>query len=228
MQTYPNKAAAVEALNEENCWSYYYENYSSDGRRVSYRCNAIKFRASKQCDAKAYLLYHSKDTTVSFYRSTSGHSHDEAEIAESLVFRFSPEAVACITDMYNNKMKPKSIKLALVTKGFGVPPKAKLDSFLKKLRAAKLGKDKLHLGTLEAWLIDCSSEPADDKDAFIVNYQIDSYDDDEPKFRFDTSIRDIIFEHLVYFSNSIFQIFRIEQIAFESAYKKYIATQLIN
>lgn len=215
MQTYPHKAAAVDALKEENCWSYYYENTSNDGRRVSYRCNAVKFRASKQCDAKAYLLYHSQDTTVSFYRSTSEHSHNEAEIAETLVFKFSPEAEAYITDMYNNKMKPKSIKLALVTKGFGVPPKAKLDSFLKKLRAAKLGKDKLHLGTLEAWLIDSSNQPEDDKDAFIVNYQIDSYDEDEPKFRFDTTIRDIIFEHLEHFPKSIFQIFRIEQIAFE-------------
>lgn len=112
------------------------------------------------------------------------HSHEEEGVAENLVFQFSPEAETYITEMFNLNLKPKAIKIGLVTKGYPVPPPSKLETFLQKLRAAKFGKEKLHLGTLEAWLIECSIDPVDERDAFVVSYEIDGYDEKDPRFRF--------------------------------------------
>lgn len=183
-KTFPNKSAAVAAVVAEKTWSYHYENDSQSGIRVNYRCNAVKFRSKKQCSAKVYLLYHSHDETVSLYRCTLDHTHEDETVSENLVFKFTPDEEAYIIEMFNHNAKPKAIKVGLVAKGFSAPPASKLESYLKKLRAEKYGKNKLNLGTLEAWLAESSVEPADERDAFVVNYEVECDDEDSPKFRF--------------------------------------------
>lgn len=181
VQTFPDKPAAEAALKVENCWSYHYDNTSRLGRRVSYRCNAIKSRSKNQCKAAAYLLYHSENTDISLFRSSSAHTHDE-EVAD-LVFKFSPEAEALIREMFQQNMKPKGMKIKLVEKGHEVPPNSKLETLLKTLRASKYGKEKLNLGSLEAWLIETSTVPQDEREAFVVNFEVDSCDNSAPQFR---------------------------------------------
>lgn len=180
-EEFPDKQTAIAALNQENVWSYYYENRSSKGLRVSYRCNTIKSRSTQQCEAAVYLLYHAENSNVSLFRSTSAHTHSETSM--DAVFKFIPEAEALIREMFARNVKPKAMKFALVEKGFGAPPQSKLESFLKQLRASKYGKEKLHLGTLEAWLTENLNVPNDEREAFIVNFEIDD-DETAPRFRF--------------------------------------------
>lgn len=178
--TYPDKRSAVTALSEEACWSYYYKNDSEKGTRVSYRCNSVKFRSKKQCEAAVYLLYHSHSCEVSLFRSSSAHSHEDEDTETA--FQFTPAAIELVTEEYNRNTKPKGIKAALVLKGHPAPPATKLASFLKKLRATKFGKDKLHLGTLESWLLEKLTAPENEQEPFIINFEIDSFEDD-PRFR---------------------------------------------
>lgn len=179
--TFPDKPAAAAAIAMEKCWSYYYENNAASGRRVSYRCNAVKFRSKKQCPAAVYLRYHSENSDISMYRSTSDHKHDEEEA--DIVFKFDAEQETLIREMFKQNLKPKSIKLALVEKGHPAPPQSKLNSFLRTLRAAKYGKEKLHMGTLEAWLIQNTIAPQDELDPFVAHFEIESADSFAPKFR---------------------------------------------
>lgn len=184
IETYPDKKSAEEAVAEEKLWAYYYENTSERGRRVSYRCKAVRFRSKQQCDAAVYLLYNSRDTTVSLFRSASDHTHDKEGVRENLAFNFTPEVKAYIEELFSYNLKPKNIKYKLAEKGYNSIPSAKVDSFLKKLRTEKYGEP-LHLGTLEAWLAGSLSEPEDERDAFVVSYEIISYDESEPRFRLD-------------------------------------------
>lgn len=158
-------------MKKELIWSYRYRNYSDDGLRITYRCNSTKSRGV-QCAARVSLLYHSDSTDISFYRSVAEHNHESDAV--ELVFKFSPAAEKLITESFRKKMKPKSIRAALVKEGFGLPPKAKPDSFLKKLRAAAYGP-KLNMGSLEAWLLLSrdSPPPEDDCEPFVIDFEVD-------------------------------------------------------
>lgn len=127
--TYPDKISAVTAVTKEACWSYYYKNSSEKGMRVSYRCNSVKFRSKKQCEAAVYLLYHSDSCEVSLFRSSSTHSHDDEDTETA--FQFTPAAIELMTEEFNRNTKPKGIKATLVLKSHPAPPAAKLASFLK-------------------------------------------------------------------------------------------------
>lgn len=39
--TFNNKDDALAAINEENTWSYGYDNDTSAGKRITYRCNKV-------------------------------------------------------------------------------------------------------------------------------------------------------------------------------------------
>lgn len=175
----------MAAIDKEQCWSQYYQNKSLSGLRVTYRCNAVKYRSQKQCDASIYVLYHSENSSVSVYRTVAIHKHDEQATDVSLVFKFTPQAQALIAEMFKQKLKPKAMKLMLIENGHGAPPQSKLESYLKKLRISKFGKAKLNLGTLGAWLKNNLTVPESELHPFIVNYEIDHDHDDKfgPRFR---------------------------------------------
>lgn len=177
--TFENKSDAEEAVRKDGCWSYHYSNTSDAGRRINYRCNLVKFRG-KQCDAAIYVLYDSRSHKVSLFRSQSDHTHDAETNA---VFKFTAEEQNTITELFELGVKPKSIKIKLVTKGFNCPPYSKLNSFLLKLRQKKYGKEKLSLGTLEKWLKENSTVPSNETEPFVLKFEIESYDANDLKFR---------------------------------------------
>lgn len=148
---------------------------------MTYRCNEVKFKSERQCEAQIYLLYHSENSDISLYRSSSDHKHDVEGV--TTVFKFSAEEEALIREMFKQNLKPKSIMFALAEKSTAPPPASKLQSFLKTLRQVKYGKEKLHLGTLEAWLKESITVPHDNLQPFVANYEIDTTDDLTPKFR---------------------------------------------
>ena len=43
-----NKSDAIDIINGENTWSYYYKNKCVDGEKIYYRCNKAKKR-EQQC-----------------------------------------------------------------------------------------------------------------------------------------------------------------------------------
>lgn len=126
----------------------------------------------EQCSAGLYLLYDSRSTDVHVYRADSSHDHDDGNKKENAVNRISGELEAEIRNMFDLNTKPKSILYRLVKKGFVPPTKAKLTTFLTKLRKEKFGSEKLHFGTLEKWLNESSALPINDNDPFIVNHEV--------------------------------------------------------
>lgn len=147
-QTFESKLQAIAAVKAEKCWSYFYDNKSSLGVRVNYRCNLMKF-GGQQCAAGVYLLYDSESSNVHLYRAETIHTHDDVELSENAVNKMSAEVEAEIRSMFEQKRKPKGILYDLVRKGLKPPKKAKLTTFLAKLRREKFGSQKLHYGSLE-------------------------------------------------------------------------------
>lgn len=72
----------------------------------------------------------------------------------------------------------------LVKKGFEVPPRSKLQTFLKKLNDAKYGQEKIHCGTLEKWLEENTPLPDSETKPFVINYEMNYEDEENIDFRF--------------------------------------------
>lgn len=180
VKTFDNKSDALAAINEEKCWSYYYDNHSAAGKRVAYRCNMVKLRGI-QCAASAYLLYDSKSDKVFFFRSDSKHTHDSVATAVS---KFTAAEENVIRELMESGLRPKSIKYNLVKKGIRIPAGAIFNSILMRIRHEKFGRHKLNPSILEKWLQENQLMPDDETDPFVLKYEIDSRSEDDEKFRF--------------------------------------------
>lgn len=189
-ETFGSKQQAIEFIQSEQCWSYYYANKSTTGLRITYRCNKMKFRG-KQCEASVYLLYDSTNSSVHFYRSESIHTHEQDDYLDNAVGKISGEIEIEIRRMFENKMKPKAILFNLVKNGLVPPSKAKLTSFLAKLRKDKFGKDRLDFGLLGKWLKEKNTIPNDEHEPFVVDFNIHIDDQNEMNsfFRFFVSTK---------------------------------------
>lgn len=170
-QTFKSKSEAMAFIEAEKIWSYHYKNQSDAGVRISYRCNLMKFRG-KQCESGLYLLFDSRSTVVHLYRAESAHTHDDDENKGSAVSRISGKLEAEIRALFEQNSKPKAILYSLVRKGLLPPSKAKLTTFLTKLRKEKFGSEKLHFGTLQMWLKESSAVPEEDDKPFTVAHEV--------------------------------------------------------
>lgn len=178
-RTFQSKSEAIAAIESEKIWSAYYENTSTAGRRVNYRCNLMKFRG-QQCASGLYLLYDSRNTDVHLYRADTPHTHDDDNNKTNAVDRISGDLEAEIRSMADNNLKTKAILYRLVTKGFVPPSKSKLTTFLTKIRKEKFGAEKLNFGSLEKWLSEENAVPSGDNQPFVVSHAV-HIDDDVPE-----------------------------------------------
>lgn len=193
VKTYPNKKAAEQAIQSDECWSFYYSNDSSAGVRINYRCNAMKFRG-KQCDAALYILCDSRNESVHLYRTELDHSHDSEDCQNNAVNKIPAETEKLIRNLFEQHVKPKAMLYNLVLNGHKPPTKSRLTTFLAKLRKEKYGKETLNYGTLQKWLIECSDTPENDTDPFIVNHviSIDDKNEENSEFRFFVSSKRLL------------------------------------
>lgn len=159
-------------------WSKQYKN--SIGDRQMYRCNRVKFRG-KQCAARVYLLYSSKDDTVQLFRSTSDHDHDQNV---NKITDLSDDVKNEIRKMYDYGVtKPKQIHINLLKKDFGQQNENHLNRFLTQLRTEKYGQSNIDMNTLQKWLVENSTVPSINSQPFVVDYEI-SKREEKPYFRF--------------------------------------------
>lgn len=170
-QTFKSKSEAMAVIESEKIWSAYYENSSSAGLRVNYRCNLMKFRG-QQCASGLYLLYDSRNTDVHLYRADSPHTHADDNNKANAVSLISGDLETEIRSMADNNLKTKAILYRLVIKGFVPPSKSKLTTFLNKIRKEKFGVEKLNFGTLEKWLSETNAVPWGDNQPFVVSYAV--------------------------------------------------------
>lgn len=184
------KNDAIDFIVTEKCWSYYYSNKSNAGLRITYRCNMMKFRG-KQCEAAVYLLYNSTDTSVKFYRADSIHTHLQDDYKDNAVKKISGQVEVEIRRMFDDRFKPKAILSNLVKNGLQPPSKAKLTTFLSKLRKEKFGNDRINFGLLDKWLKEKNIIPDDEHEPFVVDYniQIDDQNEMNSAFRFFVSTK---------------------------------------
>lgn len=180
VQTFKTKSEADQFLSTEN-WGFHYDNISSAGVSITYRCKSVKFRGV-QCEAAVRLVFDSRSDDIQLFRADSEHTHAN-----------NPNAVENIPVIIQEEMtrffevgitKLKGMKTNLAKKGFDLPSDAKIKTFLKKLNDAQLGKEKIHCGTLEKWLQENSSLPESDTQPFILNYEMNAENETNPDFRF--------------------------------------------
>ena len=163
---------------------YYKSSASAGGDRHMYRCNKVKFRG-KQCAARIYLLYSSKNNTVQLFRSTADHDHDQNV---NKITDLSDDVKHEIRTMYEYGVtKPKQIHINLIKKNFGQQNENHLNHFLTKLRTEKYGQNNIDMNTLQNWLIENSAVPSINSQPFVVDYKI-SKRNEKPYFRFFISL----------------------------------------
>lgn len=185
-RTFPSKEAADTFLNEEN-WGQHYQNKSDDGTRINYRCKQMKFRG-QQCEAAVYLLFDSRSDKIQLFRADAAHTHENNPNAVEVI---PLDVQVVIKDLFQNKKtcsiyvtKLKAVTTNLTKKGIELPPPAKLQTFLKKLKAEKYGNDKISCGTLEKWLEENTAVPDSDTQPFILSYEMNYENEANVEFRF--------------------------------------------
>lgn len=87
-KTFESKADAAAYIEAENCWSYHYENKTTAGIRINYRCNLMKFRGT-QCTSGLYLLFDSTNANVHLFRADAVHTHDDENNKHNAVVKIS-------------------------------------------------------------------------------------------------------------------------------------------
>lgn len=191
-RTFDTKQQAEDHL-VSNGFSYYYQNSSSAGLRITYRCNQMKFRGA-QCTAGKYLLFDSTNKSIHLYRADAEHTHNDAGFKENAVNKISGVLESEIRTMFGFNMKPKLILYNLVIKGLQPPTKSQLSTFLTKLRKEKFGACKLDYGSLEEWLVKNETVPLEDDHPFIVGHEMIINDDnyDASMFRFLVSTKRLL------------------------------------
>lgn len=188
-QSFENETDALKFLAIENCWSAYYSTKSDDGVRQKYRCNKVKFRATKQCARSCYLLYDSRSSKVHFFVSNNEHDHDDNG---NLVYEIPVDTKKAIRDMFEMGVcKPKQILNNLMIKKYEMPDRTKFDSFLKCLRKERDGQARINMNDMKKWLEDNSLVPVDKTKPFVSHYEISFYEKN-PFFRFFVSSKQLL------------------------------------
>lgn len=187
-RTFDSKEDADKFLKDDN-FSYYYENKSSKGIRITYRCSLAKFRGD-QCEARAYILIDSSSTKVQLFRADSEHTHQNHPNAIDIIPVEVQEVIQMLFE--NNVTTLKQMELNLAKKGFDVPEKAKLKTVLKKLSDSKTSKEKLNCGSLEKWLEENTAVPDSDTKAFVMNYEMNYENEENIDFRFVVSSKQLL------------------------------------
>lgn len=184
-RTFDSQKEATEAIESEGIWSYHYSNQSTAGKRVTYRCNQMKFRG-KQCEAAVYLMYDAFSPRIGFFRSTSLHTHSDIANINNAVDKITGQLADKIKLMHELNVKPKMILYKLLQDGFKPPTKSKLYSFLSKLRKDKFGQCRIDFATLEKWLAENIEPPIEQNEPFIVDYfvSVNETNTEESTFRF--------------------------------------------
>lgn len=180
-KTFDSIKEAIATIKSEGIWSYHYSNQSRAGKRVTYRCNQMKFRG-KQCESAVYLLYDAFSPRVGFFRSISLHTHNDDNAVDKITGQLADK----IKLMYELNVKPKMILYKLLREGFKAPTKSKLYSFLGKLRKEKFGQCRIDYATLEKWLSENIDPPVEQNEPFIVDYfvAVNEINTAESVFRF--------------------------------------------
>jgi len=154
-----------------------YQNRTYEGRKVYFRCKKVKKRNKKQCSAEIYLLYHADKDDITAFKTAS--EHDECtKIFE--IRGLSEDMKKQVRQMYDDGItKPKQIIRALQARKIQPPKKKQLTNYLSQYKKQKYGESSISLGQLEQWCEDHSTIPANQDEAFVVNYYIGYQDEND-------------------------------------------------
>ena len=128
------------AITAEGRWSYHYSNYTNDGKKLYYRCKAIK-RSKKQCNAAVYRLFDSPSDNVIIYRTENVHEHDINNMSKEAFPTFLKSEINKMCDLL---MKPKRILRNLADNGHQIQIK-QLQNYITAYKKKKYGSTSISL-----------------------------------------------------------------------------------
>lgn len=187
-KSFANEKDAMEEIAAEKCWSKHYQNNSSVGKRIKFRCNQVKFRGS-QCAASIFIILDPRTPQVHLHRAEDAHDHEENV---NLIVEISRETKEAISQMFDLGItRPKKILDTLMVKGLVLPDRKLFDSYLKKLRKDSYGADKIDMNGLKTYLSNNTSIPVSKSDMYVVDFQM-SMNEIAPSFQFFVSSRQLL------------------------------------
>lgn len=185
--TYDESMKFIEA---EKSWGYSTSSQSEEGKKIYYRCNKVKARGV-QCLAKLYLLFDSTSTDIILFRATHSHTHNDIDTKANT--GLPDEVKVVIKELWLLKIKPKAILENLNNRQqLPKPSMRQVTNYLSVLNSQKFGRSSISLGEIEAWCEEKSIIPENEDEGFIVNYEIDTKEEDNPLFRFYVSTKRLL------------------------------------
>lgn len=181
VQTFPDPAAALVFIKDEKIWSINYTNYSTEGKKVYYRCNQVK-RRGPQCDAALHLLYDSTNLSVLLFSTGADHTCNKLK-QEQQTQRLSEEMKSKIEELFDYRMKPKRIFEELCKLNLKPKNLDQISNYVRKLKLQRYGEATISLHELDQWCSFHSKVPEDEDEGYVVAYrihgQVDSEDSDD-------------------------------------------------
>lgn len=151
---------ALEYVSNQNTWSYFYTNTTKSGTQIYYRCNVVKRRSLSQYPVAIYLWCLQSKSTVFVYRTQNDHLHTNENVSK-IGLRYA-KLKKRIDELFKNGVnKPKKLIEILDDENFDVPCRAKIANYIKRFKKKKYG-NKIHLGSLNSWLIGATKIREDD------------------------------------------------------------------
>lgn len=143
-----------------------------------------------QCSAQLQVLYASNSLDIFIFRNEEAHDHDIPDKARKA--GLTDDAKKAIEEMFDCKMKPTPILLAMSAKG--IPVKlSQLNNYIAYLRQKKFGPIEISLGQLDKCLQEKSNVPESSNSGYVIAYETNVHaDTDEARFRFFMSSKPLL------------------------------------
>ena len=158
----------------ESFWSKSVTHNTGDGLKQFFYCSI----ARNKCRKRSYLHFVNNSDLVHFYENDCNHNHDPVTRGLSI------EQKEIIKRLYSQGVtKPSLILRAFEKDETETPVLSKVSNYLKTIKANIYGANRISLGELVSWCRENSHIPSDMDEAFVLNYDINS-EDEESGFRF--------------------------------------------
>ncbi len=185
-ETFDTADGAFQELENRKIWSKKGNYNASAGDVWIYRCNKVKFR-DNACAAKARLLFHSRSQRVTLSFLNKDHTCNDRQDNK----RFPTEVNDKVIELIKYNLKPMQIYKELTDQGYEYT-KTQVRNLIDRLKKKTKIKDFDNFGELQEFLDLHNEVPDADNEGYIVDYSIQTGQNEEHDFTFVVSTKKLL------------------------------------
>jgi hypothetical protein len=189
-KVYDDKQEAFDEIKKQKIWTklteYERKTLHPPGTVLIYRCNQVKCRGI-QCQSGARLLLHSDSQIATLFFSKKPHNCSEIETKD----RFTEEVKSDVRKMMDFNLRPKIIYNEMNARGHDFTL-TQIRNLILRLRRKEIGKEFANYGEMAEFLDGHRQVPEARDEGFILDYDFDTTADNQAKFQFIVSTRDLL------------------------------------